>query len=208
MLTRYWQQLDLFEVYEWKCSKDDACYRAIVEKKRVFKFFMGLNSQLDDVRDRILSTKPLPNLRAAFSEVRHEENMRKLMLGPSLTAPMVEGSALSIHRPTSSAQLPPDVNSQSAGSNLQYPASSNSMRNGRSCCEKCKRPNHKLETCWRIHGKPSNWKPARERRSHSATTKGSTPEQQPFSKEQLEMLHKLLSQAHPNNNSSILAPAV
>ncbi|RVW89782.1 putative mitochondrial protein [Vitis vinifera] len=68
-LTRYWQQLDLFETHSWKCSDDAATYRQIVEQKRLFKFFLGLNRELDDVRGRIMGIKPLPSLREAFSEV-------------------------------------------------------------------------------------------------------------------------------------------
>ena len=65
-LKRHWQQLDLYEGYDWQCSGDEALYKKIVEKKRVFKFLMGLNKDLDEVRGRILGTKPLPNIREAF----------------------------------------------------------------------------------------------------------------------------------------------
>jgi hypothetical protein len=46
----------------------------IVEQKRTFKFLLGLNKNLDEVRGRIMRTKPFPNLREAFSEVRCEES--------------------------------------------------------------------------------------------------------------------------------------
>lgn len=74
-LTRLWQQMDLTESRDWKCNKDEKLYRSIVENKRVFKFLMGMNKCLDDVRSRILSTKPIPTVRDAFSEVRHEESL-------------------------------------------------------------------------------------------------------------------------------------
>ena len=80
-LTRYWQQLDLFETHSWKCSDDAATYKKIVEQKRLFKFFLGLNRELDDVRGRIMGIKPLPSLREAFSEVRREESRKKVMMG-------------------------------------------------------------------------------------------------------------------------------
>ncbi|RVW29719.1 Retrovirus-related Pol polyprotein from transposon RE1 [Vitis vinifera] len=80
-LTRYWQQLDLFETHSWKCSDDAATLRQIVEQKRLFKFFLGLNRELDDVRGRIMGIKPLPSLREAFSEVRREESRKKVMMG-------------------------------------------------------------------------------------------------------------------------------
>ncbi|RVW83044.1 hypothetical protein CK203_042497 [Vitis vinifera] len=78
-LTRYWQQLDLFETHSWKCSDDATTYRKIVEQKRLFKFFLGLNRELDDVRGRIMDIKPLPSLREAFSKVRREESRKKVM---------------------------------------------------------------------------------------------------------------------------------
>lgn len=48
-------------------------YRSVVEKKQILKFLLGINHSLDEVRGRLLGTKPLPSLRAMFSEVRHEE---------------------------------------------------------------------------------------------------------------------------------------
>ncbi|KAK6129039.1 hypothetical protein DH2020_037219 [Rehmannia glutinosa] len=48
-------------------------FKKIVETKRIFKFLMGLNKSLDEVRGRILGTKPLPNLREVFSEVRRRK---------------------------------------------------------------------------------------------------------------------------------------
>jgi hypothetical protein len=69
-LTRQWQQLDIFETYEWKCADDTARYKEIIEKKRIFRFLLGLNNDLDDVRGRILSIKPMPKIREVFAEVR------------------------------------------------------------------------------------------------------------------------------------------
>lgn len=37
-VTRYWQQMDLFDVFEWKCPDDQARYKGILEKKRVLNF--------------------------------------------------------------------------------------------------------------------------------------------------------------------------
>ena len=73
-LTHYWQQLDLFEVLNWKYIEYDNRYKLIVEQKQLFKFLSGLNQNLDEVCGRLLSTKPLPSLCEAFSEVRCEES--------------------------------------------------------------------------------------------------------------------------------------
>ena len=53
----------------------------VTQQKRIFKFLLGLNPNLDEVRGRILGTKPLPSIRAVFSEVRREESRKKVMLG-------------------------------------------------------------------------------------------------------------------------------
>ncbi|KAL5739459.1 hypothetical protein ACOSQ2_028639 [Xanthoceras sorbifolium] len=90
-LTRYWQQLDMFEHPEWSCTKDGILYKEL------------LNPNLDEVRGRILVTKPLPKIREVFSEVRREESIKNVMMGSHVktknTNPTVEISALAkIHR--------------------------------------------------------------------------------------------------------------
>ncbi|KAL3523023.1 hypothetical protein ACH5RR_015857 [Cinchona calisaya] len=62
ILTRYWQWLDVFEEYHWECPNDARRFKEIVEKKRIFKFLMGLNKNLDEVWGRILGMKPLPSV--------------------------------------------------------------------------------------------------------------------------------------------------
>ena len=66
-LNHYWQQLDLFEEHNWSCPDDGIKYRQIIERKRIYKFLIGLNKNLDEVRGRILGSKPLLNIREAFS---------------------------------------------------------------------------------------------------------------------------------------------
>lgn len=82
-LSRHWQQLDVYEEVEWKSPEDKKLYNKLVEKDRIYKFLLGLNKELDEVRGRVLGTKPLPKVREVFSEVKREESRRKLMLGKS-----------------------------------------------------------------------------------------------------------------------------
>ncbi|RVW35800.1 hypothetical protein CK203_082476 [Vitis vinifera] len=94
-LTRYWQQLDLFETHSWKYSDDAATYRQIVEQKRLFKFFLRLNRELDDVRGRIMSIKPLPSLRRFFQRLGMKKGRKKVMMGSKeQPAPTLDASAL------------------------------------------------------------------------------------------------------------------
>ena len=70
-LTKLWQKLDLFSPQIWHDPKDAAIYRQILTRERIYDFLAGLDLSLDDVRGRILSTKPLPSLDVIFAEVRH-----------------------------------------------------------------------------------------------------------------------------------------
>lgn len=49
-------------------------------KTKGYEFLAGLNRDLDDVKGRISSRRPLPSSREAFAEVCREENRRKVML--------------------------------------------------------------------------------------------------------------------------------
>ncbi|RVW23954.1 Retrovirus-related Pol polyprotein from transposon TNT 1-94 [Vitis vinifera] len=178
-LTRLWRQLDTFEVHNWNCVTDGLLYKKIVEGKRVFKFLLGLNKNLDEIRGRIMGVKPLPSLREAFSEVRREESRKNLMMGSHQQLNMAESSALK-------TQFAPFDNRKK-------------IKGGRPWCDHCRKPGHSRETCWKIHGKPVDWKPRQPlekegRGNHVAIDEQSPqPEASPFNKEQMEMLQKLLS---------------
>ncbi|KAL5852034.1 hypothetical protein ACOSQ3_007152 [Xanthoceras sorbifolium] len=144
----YWQQLDAFEKHKWSSPVDSQQYKTIIETKRVYKFCLGLTSNLDAVRGRIFSTKPLPSLREAFSEVRREKSRRTLMLGTETKEMVGEASAL-------------------ATRNHQEPRGG-----GRPWCDHCRKPGHLKE------------------KSNLSSTTGT----EPFSKDQLDALHKILSQ--------------
>ena len=197
ILTRHWQRLDVFEEHHWECPNDAKKFREIVEKKRIFKFLMGLNKNLDEVRGRILGMKPLPSIREAFSEVRREESRKKVMMGDVLGNPTADQSSALTAR------------------GFQPNSSDNRGKKGRAWCEHCRKPGHTRDTCWKIHGKPADWKPSRpasdreSRGNHAAAEEGtSSIESSPFNKEQLETLQKNVlttgyqSQHHRNRISS------
>ena len=48
-LTKFWQQLDMFEEHKWECAEDGIKFRKFVKQKRIFKFLLGLNQNLDEV---------------------------------------------------------------------------------------------------------------------------------------------------------------
>ncbi|XP_024030846.1 uncharacterized protein LOC112094389 [Morus notabilis] len=195
-LTRHWQQLDMFESHGWKCPEDNILYRKIVEQKRTFKFLLGLNKNLDEVRGRVMGTKPLLSLREGFFEVRREESRKKVMMGGQHSSPTLEGSAGSALA--------------ARGLRPQNQHDSRQQRKGRAWCDHCAKPGHTKDTCWKIHGKPADWKPSkpgfdRDSRAHSATTaeeKPATAKSSPFTKGQLDALQRILS----NTLSQHVAP--
>lgn len=77
----------------WSCVAYVKKYRQIQETDMIYKFLLGLNKELDEVRGRVFGTKSMPNLRQVFSKVRREESCRRVMLGTSASS-TVEGSAL------------------------------------------------------------------------------------------------------------------
>ncbi|KAK3031449.1 hypothetical protein RJ639_035272 [Escallonia herrerae] len=93
-LSCFWQQLDGFESLDWECPADASRYKKIIEKERIFKFLLGLDKSLDEVRGRILGAKPLPTIHEAFSEARREESRKRVMMGTRPSSTILEGSAL------------------------------------------------------------------------------------------------------------------
>ena len=80
--------MDLFYEVRWECTKDGVTYSKMIEIKRVFNFLHGLNPDLDEVRGRLLGSKPFPPIKDAFAEVRREESRKKVMLSASSDAPI------------------------------------------------------------------------------------------------------------------------
>lgn len=173
-LMTLWQELDLCYDDHWKCCEDSVLFLKRQENDRVFMFLVGLNKRLDEVRGRILGKIPLSSLREAFSEVRREEARQGVMMGKSPSVGEVESSAL----------VTKNEDGKSVGK--------------KPWCEHCKRPGHTRDTCWKLHGKPLNWKKKERNEGHALQAGTSDQEKQspsspsPFTKEQLDQLYKLL----------------
>ncbi|XP_057972299.1 2-succinylbenzoate--CoA ligase, chloroplastic/peroxisomal [Malania oleifera] len=143
VLKGLWQDLDLFNDYEWK-SPDDCNYnKKMVENARIFKFLEGLNDEIDEVRGRILGRQSLPPI--GDSEVRREDCCRDVMVKKKGAAGTVENSALVAANPIVLAV---------ANSSAQR---SYSNQKSQVWCDYCNKPCHTQETCWKLHGKPANW---------------------------------------------------
>ncbi|RVW65100.1 hypothetical protein CK203_034947 [Vitis vinifera] len=125
-----------------------------------------------------------------FQRFRREESRKKVMMGSKeQPAPTLDASALAAR------------SFNSSGGDRQ--------KRDRPWCDYCKKPGHYKETCWKLHGKPADWKPKpqfdRDGRAHVAANSESTsvPEPSPFNKEQMEMLQKLLSQVGSGSTTGV-----
>ena len=88
VLGGLWQDLDLFNDYEWKNMDDCNYFKMMVESSRIFKFLTGLNVEFDEVQGRIINRQPLPSLGEVYSKVRCEESRKNVMLRKKLSGPM------------------------------------------------------------------------------------------------------------------------
>ncbi|KAL6337350.1 hypothetical protein AAG906_036664 [Vitis piasezkii] len=91
-----WQDLDLFNDYEWKSTDDANHYKQTVEAHGIYKFLVGFNIEFDEVRGGIIGRVPLPKISEVFAKVRREESRRHVMLGKKSNSGIVESSALSV----------------------------------------------------------------------------------------------------------------
>ncbi|RVW69271.1 hypothetical protein CK203_061361 [Vitis vinifera] len=115
------------------------------------------------------------------------------MLGAQTNQPITECSALA-------ARGPPN------------PSNNNQPRKIRPWCDHCQKPGHTKDTCWKIHGKPANWKSScpqndKESLGHHVTVEDNPvpPNSNLFNKEQLELLQKIFNQPQKWQIPSILS---
>ncbi|XP_024038874.1 uncharacterized protein LOC127898956 [Citrus sinensis] len=183
-----WQKLDLCYDEQWDCSSDSVRYKKMLENDRVYVFLAGLNRDLDEVRGRILSRKPLPSIREVFSEVRREEARRNVMLNDVKATSEVESS-------------------ESSALVSKAPEPDGDRRNSKKpWCDFCKRAWHTRETCWKLHGKPPHVKKKQggDGRAFQATSdqeQSGSSESSPFTKDQLEHLYKLFQSSSFNSST-------
>ena len=93
-LKRLWQDLNLYNDYEWKSPDDCNHYKKTMEDNRIFKFLTGLNVEFDEVGGRIIGRQPLPSIGEVFSEESREESRNLVMLGKKNLNNTVENSTL------------------------------------------------------------------------------------------------------------------
>lgn len=182
-MVALWQELDQCHDDVWESPVDCARQKKREENDRVFMFLAGVNRSLDDVKGRILGRKPLPSMRDVFSEVRMEENRKKIMCNAS-DGVRADSSALVVR-----------------GSDQRL------EQRKKPFCDYCKRPWHTREQCWKLHGRPPNVKTRSDKTAlHTSATTPSIPSPSMLTPVQIEQLLKLLppaSDSSPNPTCSM-----
>ncbi|XP_052884701.1 uncharacterized protein LOC128293156 [Gossypium arboreum] len=84
--------------------------------------------------------------------------------------------------------LSDEPSSTSERSALLTHQSSPSSKRGRPWCDHCKKPGHSKEKCWKLHGKPQDWKSKHSQDNKSSLVATSVTS---FTKEQIAELQKL-----------------
>lgn len=187
-LKQLWQDLDLFNTYEWKSTDDCNHHKKLVEDSRIYKFLIGLNIEFDEVRGRIIGRSPLPPIGDVFVEVRREESRKSVMLGKKATGESLENFAL--------------IADSTAYKAANYQRQSNERP--WVWCDHCNKPCHTRETCWKIHGKPANWKSSKQGdKSHRGVPTANVVDTSPFNKEQIDQLLQLLKSNSPSGIPSV-----
>ncbi|XP_074364949.1 uncharacterized protein LOC141705998 [Apium graveolens] len=153
-------------------QREDTVTRKTVEAYRIYKFLAGLNVEFEEVRARIIGRTPLPSISEVFAEVRREESRRHVMLGKNIIS-QAENSAL--------ASV--DITAHKAVVHKKR-----TEEKPRIWCDFCNKPRHTRETCWKIHGKPPNWKSSKSGDQNNRFPTANEAETSPFNKEQISHL--------------------
>ncbi|KAL9441801.1 hypothetical protein AB3S75_020326 [Citrus x aurantiifolia] len=175
-LKRLWQDLDLFNTYEWKSADDCNHHKKTVEDSRIYKFLAGLNVEFDEVRGRIIGRPPLLPIGEVFAEVRREESRRSVMLRKRSTGESIENSAL--------------ITDAAAYKTANYQRRSDDK--SQAWCDHCHKPRHTREKCWKLHGKPENWKSSKQGEKNRGIPSANQANSGHFNKEQIDQLLKLI----------------
>ncbi|KAF5450350.1 hypothetical protein F2P56_030710 [Juglans regia] len=138
----------------------------MVENARIFKFLAGLNDEFDEVRGRILGRQPLPPLGEVFSKVRREDCRRNVMMKKKEDE-TEENSALVVANPAPYCATSTDLSTANISAQRSYSNQRRFEDKPRVWCDYCNKPRHTRETCWKLHGKPANWKSSKSGTSGS-----------------------------------------
>ncbi|XP_058726649.1 uncharacterized protein LOC131598016 [Vicia villosa] len=150
-----WQELDNFRPNP-ECSCISTCLaiskiRSYRESDKVIGFLKDLNDQYSAIRSQIMWMDLLPNLCKVYSLLVQQERQA--------ITPIDEAKVLAISNSITYQQYQskPNINSRGRGSTRGGRFSGGKGRGNR-ICTRCGMTNHTIDTCFKKHGYPPNWK--------------------------------------------------
>ncbi|KAK4269651.1 hypothetical protein QN277_022781 [Acacia crassicarpa] len=177
-----WQEFDALTNKTHHCGANAKEEHKEKEEERVYELLAGLNVIYDDVQARILSQEPLPSVREVYVTLRDEEDRRKSILQD---------------QNNSTATFVPSETSALA---VRFKGPKNRL-----VCDHCHKQGHKRANCWDLHGKPTDWKPRKEKeRDDEAEASNESSKHDKLNKI-IEMLAALQTTKQPISSSAVAA---
>ena len=143
-----WSELENFRPYTpCACGAQCSC-RAYRDQDRIMRFLKGLNDQYSGVRSQILLMDPFPQLNHVFSLIVQQERQF-----------ISENSEVSTALMTSTGASVKGAGNQSGvGVKKTNKGKFVKTQQGTKTCSFCGKSGHTVETCFRKHGFPPNFK--------------------------------------------------
>ncbi|XP_019235173.1 PREDICTED: uncharacterized protein LOC109215546 [Nicotiana attenuata] len=148
-----WKQLEDREIctcVDCKCGSFEKNH-AIEERQKLVQFLLGLNETYTEIRGNIMMMQPSPTIDRACYLLLQEERQRSIQ---SIAQYPSESSSFAIY---------PGNILVKAGRSLNAGNGPNSYKNNQEYiknlfCNYCKKPEHTIERCFKLHGYPQNTK--------------------------------------------------
>ena len=117
-------------------------------KERVLEFLASLNKELDEVCGLVLGKEPLPSTREVFSEVWGEGSRRIVMMDKTKPTMVSKNFALCVST----------MEGLSTKVGITTVSQRKKFNEQERWCDFCNRLRHAMETYWKLHDQPTNWK--------------------------------------------------
>jgi len=124
------------------------------QEQKITQFLMGLNESYTSVRGNILMMTPFPSLSQIYSLLVQEERQRQVRQENQF---QIESASF---------------NASSSNNNdvKALPGRKSEGKRPHLYCEHCKRTNHTIEKCYKLHGYPNNRQGARSKNLRTANS--------------------------------------
>ncbi|XP_070019984.1 uncharacterized protein [Nicotiana sylvestris] len=133
-----------------------------LEEGKVYQFLMGLNETYISVRGNLLMMQPLPSLDTVYNILLQDESQRHVNSTPQFNSESASFNANASHFLKSLLPSPKQQYNQKVAFDQKMNVD---QTKGSLFCRYCKKPEHFIEKCYKLHSFPSNCKFTKSRRT-------------------------------------------